>query len=66
MEEEHNIEQRFKMRAINSINNINNINILKEVKLFENVFDNSDVAEFDESTNNEEDKHQLNRDNYVN
>ena len=57
MEEEHNIEQRFKMRAINSINNIN---ILKEVKLFENVFDNSDVAEFDESTNNEEDKHQLN------
>ena len=49
MEDKNMLEKRFKMRTINDTRN--SLNILKEIKLFENVFDNNDMNEF------EEDKH---------
>ena len=44
MQEKEMLEERFKMRALSSMSNVN---VLKEVKLFDNVFDNSDTAQFD-------------------
>ena len=44
MQEKEMLEERFKMRALSSMSNVN---VLKEVKLFDNVFDNSDTAQFE-------------------
>jgi hypothetical protein len=45
------LEERFKMRAINTIQNVN---LFKEIQLFTNVFDNSDIVQFDQNETNEE------------
>jgi len=55
------LEDRFKMRAINTIQHVN---LFKEIQLFTNVFDNNDIVQFDQNETNEENKDN-NNNNYV-
>ena len=54
-EKEESVEKRFKMRVIGT-DSIDSTNLTKEIKLFDNVFDNSDVAQFENECVRKENK----------